>query len=327
VTPLAFRRVLGDSIMTRRPGLTLVEVLTALFIMGLGTIAILTLFPLGAMQMGQAIRDSRSTESAYNADSYMRSYWKTNVVEAPTPPGITEQFYSALFDPDGAGPLPTATGTQPSYPVAVDPMGHVARIGNPQNWVGDVQTNLPRRNLNAVTTAPNPAKYALRLCSLMDTQGFTEGVPNDDRELRYNWLWILQMPNVSEPTIVNETAVIFDRRAHFHTTLGAEDVLQASNTTPGTTSVTFDSFNQETTIRPGTWICDVTISPTLPVARPLVRHANFYRVTAVSDRTVELQTPIKTPSDGNTNAYTATFVVWRGVSGVYVKPPLTAGTN
>ena len=35
--------------------------LTALFILALGVIAILTLFPLGAMQMGQAIRDSRST--------------------------------------------------------------------------------------------------------------------------------------------------------------------------------------------------------------------------------------------------------------------------
>jgi hypothetical protein len=307
--------------MTRRPGLTLVEVLTALFIMGLGTIAILTLFPFGAMQMGQAIRDSRSIESATNADAYMRTYWKTYVVE---PNSGAEPFYQAMLDPDGPGPTPpsmrAAQNDEPSYPVAIDPMGYVARLGPAQSWVGDVQSNLPRRNLSVVT---NP-QYALRLCSLMDTMGFTEGVPNGDRELRYNWLWILQLPRVSEPYLCNETIVVFDRRAHFHTTLGAEDVLQASNTTPGTTSVTFDSFNQETKIQPGTWICDVTISPTVPVARPLVRHANFYRVTAVSDRTVELQTPIKTPSDGNNNPYTATFVVWRGVSGVFVKPPLKA---
>ena len=34
--------------MTRRPGLSLTEVLVALFIMGIGTIAVLTLFPLNS---------------------------------------------------------------------------------------------------------------------------------------------------------------------------------------------------------------------------------------------------------------------------------------
>ena len=307
--------------MTRRSGLTLVEVLTALFILALGVIAILTLFPLGAMQMGQAIRDSRSTESAFNADQYMRTVWK-NQFE----PGATlEAFYPAMLDPDGAGPMQPAT-TGPSYPVAVDPMGYVARptASNPRSvreWVGDDRTfvRIPRHTLNSVGTN---SQYALRLCSLMDTMGFQEGVPNGDRELRYNWLWVLQMPNVSDPKTANMTAVIFDRRAHLHATLGAEDVLIASNTTPGLSSVTFDAFNAETKILPGSWIMDGTTA--LPAPRRGIRNANFYRVTAVNGQTVELQTPIKTPTDGNLNPYTATFVVWRGVSGVYVRSPLKA---
>src|SRR5262245_53542707 len=108
----------GVSTMTRRSGITLVEVLTALFILALGVIAILTLFPLGAMHMAQAIRDNRSTESAVNADQYFRTVWKTNVVEG----NGSEPFYTAMTDPDGTGPSPPGLPpalTGPSYPVLV----------------------------------------------------------------------------------------------------------------------------------------------------------------------------------------------------------------
>jgi Tfp pilus assembly protein PilV len=46
---------------TRRAGLSRVEVLVAMFIMALGMIALLTLFPLGALQMGQALKDDPLT--------------------------------------------------------------------------------------------------------------------------------------------------------------------------------------------------------------------------------------------------------------------------
>src|SRR5437764_12521596 len=69
----------------RRPGLSLTEVLVALFVMALGTIAILTMFPLGMLQMGQALKDDRTSQAASSADGYMRWYWKTYVVEANPP--------------------------------------------------------------------------------------------------------------------------------------------------------------------------------------------------------------------------------------------------
>ena len=50
--------------MTRRPGLTMTEVLVALFVMALGTIAILTMFPLGMLQMGQALKDEQELNQA-----------------------------------------------------------------------------------------------------------------------------------------------------------------------------------------------------------------------------------------------------------------------
>ncbi len=71
--------------MTRRtlhrPGVTLTEVLVAMFVMAIGMISLLTLFPLGAMQVGQALRDDRCRQTALQADAYMRSHWRHNVVE------------------------------------------------------------------------------------------------------------------------------------------------------------------------------------------------------------------------------------------------------
>ena len=64
-----------------RPGLTLTEVLVAMFVMALGLISLLTLFPLGAIQIGYALRDDRCAQTAAEADTYMRSWWQARVVE------------------------------------------------------------------------------------------------------------------------------------------------------------------------------------------------------------------------------------------------------
>lgn len=124
--------------MTRRRGLSLVEVLVALFIMGLGTIAILTLFPLGAMQMAQALKDDRTAQAASQADSYMRWYWLNYVVSDNTtnypgraanlPPGVLEPFIRAMEDPNDDSsydtvnptrfsPYYTTLGPSPWFPV------------------------------------------------------------------------------------------------------------------------------------------------------------------------------------------------------------------
>lgn len=301
--------------MTRRPGLSLIEVLTALFIMGVGTIAILTMFPLGAVNMANANRDDRSTLAAFGADQYFRTYWRTEIAEKAT---VTEPFFTALDDPDGAGAIPALNATninEVSYPVFVDPMGWAARSGASQSLVGDSgNTGVGRRNITAAANA----QYAQRLCSLMDSIGSDNGVPNTDRELRYNFLWVIQRPRQSDKNTVNLTVVVFDRRANLFAPPGSEQVIQTVNngTIPGTTSVTFASVPD---IKPGAWIMDGSIN-----VRPGLRHANFYRVTAVDGNTVELQSPIKTASDGSNNPYTGTFVILRGVSGVYEKGKISS---
>lgn len=50
-----------------RAGITLVEVLVAIFITGVGLLALLTLFPLGAMEMARATQDDRAAAIARDA--------------------------------------------------------------------------------------------------------------------------------------------------------------------------------------------------------------------------------------------------------------------
>lgn len=223
--------------MNRRPGFTVVEVLVALFILAIGVIAIQTMFPLAASQHGLAVRSDRSALGAFSADGYFRSYWKAEVVEKG---GGTEPFFTSLDNPDGSTQaphsLPNASADPVSYPVIIDPMGFVARGSVPaayRDWFGDFGgTNIPRRTLNAVFFQPAAAQsaFSLRICSLMDGLGYDEfGSPVDanglaDRELRYNWLWIIQRTNNLNKLTANLTVVTFDRRAHMYAPPGSEAV-------------------------------------------------------------------------------------------------------
>ena len=51
----------------RRSGITLIEVLVAIFIVGVGLLALLNLFPVGALELAQAIKDDRTAAIADQA--------------------------------------------------------------------------------------------------------------------------------------------------------------------------------------------------------------------------------------------------------------------
>lgn len=134
-----------------RSGATLTEVLVAIFVMAIGLLALLTLFPLGALSMAQAIKDDRSAHSAKNAyaigsafsiqtDQVVTNsgslqpagavYQGAGPVPANSPvyffnpyPGISQAFTTTpgfLLAPD----LKTISGYDgPSYPVFIDPWG------------------------------------------------------------------------------------------------------------------------------------------------------------------------------------------------------------
>jgi prepilin-type N-terminal cleavage/methylation domain-containing protein len=305
--------------MSRRPGLTLTEVLVTLAILAFGILAILTLFPLAASQMAIAVREDRSAQAANAADGYIRAYWKTNFVETP---GTLEPTIISAFDNPGG--LTPAVAGEPSYPVVIDPMGFEARPTGTREWLGDgAGAKVARRTLS---TLNGNKPYSFRACSLMDGMGFNEnGHPTPDRELRYNWAWIVQCPDVVNKTVAYMSVIVYDNRPNLYAPTGSETV-HTGTVTPRTTQVILSG---SVNVKPGGWIMDAT-DPTVNTATNKIRHAIPYQVVSVVENggntTLELQTPLEPAGDGvipNTSPYLARFVVMRGVTGVYRRTVLS----
>ncbi len=385
--------------MTRRPGLSLTEVLVALFIMGIGTIAILTLFPLGALNMAQALRDDRTTQAAGQADAFLRWYVqeaKTDAINS-TPNRLTgvtgnyERWYGALNDPGSASVskylIPTTGRAIPSYPVVIDPMGYVARGGAASfsgtgrgGWVGDAgfgngdwaayrhTSALPRFTLAMVNdtarapTAADQRLFAQRVCTLLDGMGYDKGTGGPDttsgaidRDIRYNWLWVVQKADSTRaPATV--TVVVFDRRAPMYAPAGSEEVYTPSFAQPGQTRISFRP-GEVPPVQKGGWLMDATVvaadstgraftnpsikdgvgaftEPTPP--QPWIRNANFYRVASITEdpgtggADVELDIPLKAdvepprmgPTDNRLTPLPADyrrFIYLNGVCEVFVR--------
>lgn len=347
--------------MTRRPGLSLTEVLVALFIMGIGTIAVLTLFPLGALNMAQALRDDRTTQSSAQAGAFFRWYWQDAKdkpgIPAPVPPAPplsrleqNEFMFTAMDNPGMPGGVaipqsgPPNTSGPPSYPIVVDPMGTEPRLGKgSQLFIGDNgngsgldQSSLGRRTLFQVSSIANNSSrqtLALRVCSLLDGLGYLPtGAANNnpsttnqiDRDLRYNWLWVIRRPDNFQRFNVEMTVVVFDKRAHMFAPPGAETVHAPTfaqpmlppsaafpGGVPGQTRLTFTNPDVPK-VQKGGWLMDATVTtfdasnnvfvpPAAPAGGPGtragVRNANFYRVVSVTDNgagvDVELEVPLK----------------------------------
>jgi prepilin-type N-terminal cleavage/methylation domain-containing protein len=64
------------SLKHARRGLTLTEVLVALFILAIGLLAIMSLFPIGALRVAAAMKDDRCAYAASNSEKLFRYTWK-----------------------------------------------------------------------------------------------------------------------------------------------------------------------------------------------------------------------------------------------------------
>lgn len=59
-----------SNLQSSEAGVTLVEILAAIFIMGTGLMTLLTLFPLGALEMAEAIKDDRTAAIAAEVSAF-----------------------------------------------------------------------------------------------------------------------------------------------------------------------------------------------------------------------------------------------------------------
>lgn len=134
--------------MKQRAGVTLVEVLVAILLTAVGLLALLVLFPVGALNMAQAIKDDRTAHAAANANTIASANiwdvrhdsmlatdpWLQPSATAPydsffaNPPPNTSN--GAFANPYAWVPSPPTTSAAapvlaagPSYPVFIDPIG------------------------------------------------------------------------------------------------------------------------------------------------------------------------------------------------------------
>jgi hypothetical protein len=140
---------------------------------------------------------------------------------------------------------------------------------------------------------------------IFDTNGFPKYLPPGNlpppappflqRDPRYSWGYLCQMPNVLDSSSVNVTVVVFNRRtmgmAGGNTALGEYNYDSFFDTTKNviTLNVNAKSLNTPPPLRLGEWILDCTGT-----------HGYFYRVVSITDISgngtqfeLEVQTPIR----------------------------------
>jgi type II secretory pathway pseudopilin PulG len=337
--------------MTRRTGVTLVEVLVAIFVMAIGLIALLTLFPLGVLRMAQAIRHERCAQCAYSADKLAMM---NNIRNDPTVTQTGTLDYFANPDPVK---LPNADPFGESYPVFVDPIGYKSSLAGGQHWVGSTPGVLRRRPTQYTINNDVGSVLVTRTTfTLLDDIIFESTATNNPllpgpgtpqkvagailRDTRYSWAYLLRRPQTSDRSVVDCSIVVFDQRplALVAGSLSLEEYVYPNkayfDATKGTITVNYTN-DVPPPLRVGDWILDSTFVLT---GKTGSAHAYFYRVVATEELVkgattcarYEVQNPIRgfdanaktgpDPIDG-TIVYQGTVIVIRGIAEVFEKGP------
>jgi hypothetical protein len=167
------------------------------------------------------------------------------------------------------------------------------------------------------------------------------------RDTRYSWAYLLRRPQTSDPTVVDCSIVVYERRTLVPTaSLSLEEYVYQDkayfNPTSGTIAIDYTA-NVPPPLRVGDWILDATVYQPTPMTGSA--HAYFYRVTATEEFVVggrtyaryEVQNPIRgfanlppavsapvtDPIDGTpATVYKGTAIVIRGVAEVFEKGPV-----
>jgi prepilin-type N-terminal cleavage/methylation domain-containing protein len=274
--------------MTRRPGVTLLEVLTAIFIMGVGLLAILTLFPLGALSMARAVRDDRAAAAGANASAAANAHDLRN--DPNLVPLLSSSPDAALYPlaPDG-----------PGFPVFVDP-AYVLLGAGPLG----ASTTSPGIRRGAPIYATNASSIA-RWFTFQDEITFeTNGTPKGGgtvvyRPGTYSWAYLVRRPRPSSPALTDIAVVVYANRAT-DSVLGETTVTSATATPLGTAgtntvAVSFPAGTDKPNIRKGSWILDTSLRA---VPGGTTVNGFFYQVASVTDTgatsmTLELEAPLK----------------------------------
>jgi prepilin-type N-terminal cleavage/methylation domain-containing protein len=280
-----------------RSGVTLVEVLVAIFIMGIGMLALLVLFPLGALSMAKALKDDRCSSAGANASALAVAWDLRN------DPNVQKAFSYA--PPDAKPPDLNGLG----YPVYVDPYYAIINYNTPPGYTS------PRLGWSTgAATTPGAARCmptyattsakAQRWFSLLDDLAFQEdGTPVNNppqRQGRYTWTYMMRRIGSPSGPVYDLSVVVYSGRSTEKALGETVYPLQLVPTPPakGDNAVTLNYAGLETpAVRNGTWLLDVSYE-TNPTNGTGSVHGHFYRVVNTTDLPnslllVEVQPPLR----------------------------------
>jgi hypothetical protein len=341
--------------MKRRVAVTLIEALMAIFVMAIGLLALLTLFPLGAVQMAQALKDDRTAQTGINAIALFKGG------DLGNDPSVN----STLFETGNGQGLPTlASGITTSYPVFVDPVG----ISNGASAnVGGAAPGIPRVSVTRVpaTLGLNTPAWANRWFTMPDDHTYADnGVPDlasvgnplptlpapnytgqntMAREGRYSFAYMVRRqtsmfpsppvtPGSAPVPPINLAVVVYSGRSPGTAFNGAplgETLFTATfgpppDNSPNIIRIDWTGLPTRPGVRRGSWVLDARMLP-LPTVAPTVATGNvpqgyFYRVVNVIDFSatvmdLEVQRPIGGSLSGAIQSPGGTGGILRGPSG------------
>ncbi len=262
--------------MGRRNGVTLVEVLVAIFIMGIGLLALLVLFPLGAINMAAAIRDDRAAHAAANAGSL------ASALDLRTDQNVVQLFTT----PQSSSKLPTLSATTSSslpYPVLVDPVGITS-----YPTAGPTSYGIPRVTpSNQIWTQAQSQLFQFHDDLPFDefgqpiiVGGVIDGYPD------ITWAYLLKPMSLTSLQSVEVQIIVFSGRS---TILPTENYYQA-DFNQGDSSVKIYYGPALGTDRPalkkGGWFLDATMTSGPAAGGTSYNpdpHGDFYRVADIVD--------------------------------------------
>jgi len=319
--------------MNRRPAVTLIEALMAIFVMAIGLLALLTLFPLGALTMAQALKDQRTTETASNATSAFKALQLGNDqnVNLPIPGGnglslFQDPWPQILYGGNSLPMIPNG----PGYPVYIDPL-YVSLDGFTPTYNRVVgQASGSTGGIRRLTVAGPMSANPTRWCTLQDDIYFADnGAPDPGfpgvpipREGRYTLAYMVRRATANSADLpLDLTVVVYSGRQP-----GPDLTVVPSipiGESPYISRFVSDRVIQLTwlpgaqakpKVRRGTWLLDARMSfpavpfvssdpnmqpfnPTGPLPAP---QGYFYRVTNVNDVLGDgvLEVEVQSPNGG-----------------------------
>jgi hypothetical protein len=299
--------------MSPRRGLSLTEVLVAIFVMAIGMISLLALFPVGLLRMNQAIRDNRLAQLAANATEIAE--WRSLRTDPTVVQAVTSD--TRLWDVNTNSPL--FTGTCPVY---VDPIGSAlyprtapvastsygAHVGQGTTFGGaplmvngtpQVNIGIPRSYCSFAPSgspASNLARWFMMEDELMFNVDGTAVTGPLSRERRYSFAYTWRRPVWSEPAVAEVAIVLYSGR---QTSAVGISQTQAENAATGPLvnnssrvfiagsrngAIQLPAGNNVGLVRPGYWVFDATlIHKTNPLPDQWFIGGHWYQVVSAQD--------------------------------------------